>query len=796
MMAAVRLRLASELRSRWRAWLAVTLLIGLFAGAVTAAAAGARRTDTAYPRFISWSKAPDIFIFSPSDPSITFANLSARELSRIPEVTQIASGASFQALYPADINLVAPATTAIPEALLHRKMLAGREPNPARADEVTISFQLAKVHHLGVGDLLRVQLPSPSEGEEPTPVPVALKVVGVDAAVSEFPPQTGTGTDVAWATPAFYRANVDHLTSYTTTVLRLRRGARDVPAAQAALSTLAGGKPITAFALAEQSANTQRSIHLQAVALWLLAGLLAVTAIMVLAQLLMRQTVLESADFPQLRSLGMTRRQLVAMGAGRGAVVGLAGGAVAALVALLISPLLPVGLARVAEPHPGFAVDATALGIGVLASVLLVTGAAVSASWRTAVAVAAPEGTRSSDRTRPSLVANNVARAAAPASVTAGVRLALEPGRGRTAVPVRSTIVGAVVGVVALATALVFGTSLTHLLRTPTLYGVRWDALVTTGATDEVTAALPAVESDPRVADLAVGDAGFPLIIGRVRVDGMALKQTKGRGLMPLAQAGRVPSAPDEIMLGARTMAALHVRIGDRVQASLAGSPPVSYRVVGEGVFPSLSDALGLGTGAVATIPGFERGLAPGVDMPPPQTAFIRFRPGEDKARAIADLDRRVSATGNTVRVPDRPVDLVNFGRVQNLPVVLAALLGTLAVATLAHLLVTSIRRRRRDLAVLKTLGFSSGQVRSTVAWQATTLGFLAGLIGIPLGIALGRWVWIVFAHQLGIVPRPAVPFLTFLVLATVTLAVANLVAIFPGRAAARVRPALVLRSE
>ena len=117
-------------------------------------------------------------------------------------------------------------------------------------------------------------------------------------------------------------------------------------------------------------------------------------------------------------------------------------------------------------------------------------------------------------------------------------------------------------------------------------------------------------------------------------------------------------------------------------------------------------------------------------------------------------------------------------------------------MATLAHLLVTSIRRRRRDLAVLKTLGFSSGQVRTTVAWQATTLGLLAAVIGIPVGIACGRWVWIVFAHQLGIVPRPAVPFLTFSVLAALTLVVANVVAILPGRAAARVQPAPVLRSE
>jgi putative ABC transport system permease protein len=299
------------------------------------------------------------------------------------------------------------------------------------------------------------------------------------------------------------------------------------------------------------------------------------------------------------------------------------------------------------------------------------------------------------------------------------------------------------------------------------------------------------------VADLAVGYSGFPLAIGPVRADGIALERDKGgASLMPTPLAGRLPAAPDEIMLGARTMADAHVRLGDLIHASLAGGPPISFRIVGQGVFPSLSDALGLGKGAATTTGALERALSPGVPTPPLEIGLIRFRPGVDKAAAIAALDRLVTDTGNTVVAPAKPVDLVNFGRVQSLPVLLAALLGTLAVVTLAHLLVTSIRRRRRDLAVLKTLGFSSGQVRTAVAWQATTLGFVAALIGIPVGVVCGRWVWILFAHQLGIVPRPAAPSLTFVVLAAAALVVANLVAILPGRAAARVRPALVLRSE
>jgi ABC-type lipoprotein release transport system permease subunit len=174
----------------------------------------------------------------------------------------------------------------------------------------------------------------------------------------------------------------------------------------------------------------------------------------------------------------------------------------------------------------------------------------------------------------------------------------------------------------------------------------------------------------------------------------------------------------------------------------------------------------------------------------------VRFGPGVDKTQAIAELDRSASAAGAAVLPPDKPVDLVNFGRVKNLPAVLGALVGGLAVATLAHLLVTSTRRRRHDLAILKTLGFAPAEVRRAVAWQATTLAVLAVVVGVPLSIGVGRWAWLLFAHQLGIVAAPSVSLVAVVGLMAATVVVANLVAALPGRAAARLHPARVLRSE
>jgi predicted lysophospholipase L1 biosynthesis ABC-type transport system permease subunit len=106
------------------------------------------------------------------------------------------------------------------------------------------------------------------------------------------------------------------------------------------------------------------------------------------------------------------------------------------------------------------------------------------------------------------------------------------------------------------------------------------------------------------------------------------------------------------------------------------------------------------------------------------------------------------------------------------------------------------VHRRRRDLAILKTLGFTRGQAAQTVAWQATTFALLAGLVGLPLGVAGGRWAWRLVAAQLGVAAGPVVPSVPVLAVAASMLLIANLVAAGPGWAAARIQPATVLRSE
>jgi ABC-type antimicrobial peptide transport system permease subunit len=170
---------------------------------------------------------------------------------------------------------------------------------------------------------------------------------------------------------------------------------------------------------------------------------------------------------------------------------------------------------------------------------------------------------------------------------------------------------------------------------------------------------------------------------------------------------------------------------------------------------------------------------------------LIRLAPGTDHAATVARLDRLFDST-NAVR----PQEVGDLARVDSAPMLVALVFGIAAGAALAHLLLTSVRRRRRDLAILKTLGFTRPQVYATIAWQATTVAAVGVLVGVPLGVALGRFGWTLFAHGLGVVAEPVTPVGLSVVVIPAAILFANAIAAIPARAAAATPPALVLRAE
>jgi ABC-type lipoprotein release transport system permease subunit len=122
--------------------------------------------------------------------------------------------------------------------------------------------------------------------------------------------------------------------------------------------------------------------------------------------------------------------------------------------------------------------------------------------------------------------------------------------------------------------------------------------------------------------------------------------------------------------------------------------------------------------------------------------------------------------------------------------------LALAAICALGLTLTASVRSRRREFALLKALGFTRRQLASSVTWQSTVAAVLGVVAGVPLGIAIGRWLWTLFANGINAVPVPDVPVLEVALVALGAIAFANLVALIPTRIAAATPTAVLLRTD
>ena len=818
-MMAIWATLRSDLRSRWPALLGLVLLLGLFGGTVLTCAAGARRTDTAYNRLREWAHASQVQIVEgASDPSYD------RAVRKLPGVTSVADAVFDNAALPTAPGVSQTAVTAMtsPDNSMgvstdRVKILAGRMWHASDAHAVMVDRQLADKYRLGPGSTFRLaiipQQPATQAAQPGHAVTVRATVTAVVAFDSQIVPATTADEEpMVLLSPPFARTALAASASYGTQLsVELSPGA-SVRSFTAAATALAKSDPRMRSAgmyvtdLTDRISATQRAIRPQAFALAAFAALAGLILLVIASQLLSRQLVLDSVGYPVLRALGMAPGQLLALSLARTAVVTASGGFLAAIMAIAASPLTPIGAARVAEPQPGIMVDALILGPGLALLVILPLALILPAAWR--AASMSPGSSRAAMAALPERSSRTARILSAGSSVTRaiGVRMALKPGRGRTAVPVRSAMLGTVVAVAATVAALVFGASFLHLLATPAQYGQNWaeELDVGFGGLDrQVIGKVAAMQ--PGLTDYAAGNYGQISVNGTL-VPAIGIDTLRGSGFVTML-SGHPPAGRNQIAFGAQTLRALHRSPGQRVSIVVNGRTE-TMTIVGTAVLAAFGQgtiiATDLGSGAVTS--------AEVLSVPNPQTQcaadcynffLARYRPGQGQLSAAAHLRATAQRLGCPpgdcqVRSNQQPSDVRDYSdfAVRNTPLILGLVLALLAIGTLAHVLVTSVRRRRHELAVLKVLGMDRAQVLGVIMWQACAVSLLALVIGLPAGVLAGRWTWALFAGSAGVPGEPVVSVLDLLAIIPVTLIVAGLVAAIPGWAAAQVRPGAALHAE
>ncbi len=825
-------RFRSTFQGRHGAYLSLILLVGLVGGVAMGAIAGARRTQSSYPVYFQSTNPSDFgaitAVINPLIGSTLGYNPTLiHRIATLPHVRQVGSASGLDVI-PLGPHGEPLETSAFPPAPGNGlgsdngygfnqdrlTVVQGRLPNPDDVHGVAVLSAVAKVLHIHVGQHFVMGVYTNAQTNLPTfgtaklapyrtiDVTVTALVIQAQNLIAD---DVDNSTSLAFFTPAFTRPLLACCSNYSVSGIQVA-GRSNVGAVNGELQRVLPANFPAPIVTSTVVAKAERAVKPESIALGVFGLIAALAALLIAAQVIGRQSRLTYDELRTLQALGADPTMTVA-----DSLIGIIGAVVvgsllAVAVAVALSPLSPIGPVRPVYPTPGISADWTVLGLGLVVLILGLGSVAVALAYR-----AAPRGAQS-DRSRTAPRRSAVAGAAAsmglPAPVVTGVRFALEPGTGRNAVPVRSAILGAALAVIVVVSTVTFSASLNALVSHPRLYGWNWDAILSAGGgSGDIPAqhAQSLLDHDGFVASWSGAYAYDLYVDGQVTA---VLGERPGASVQPPVLSGHGLDGPGQIVLGAITLAQLHKHLGQTVTVRANPGPTSVLTIVGTDTMPTIGAGGGphleMGTGALLS-----SDLIPAPDRDPfndpmkgPEAIFVNFRPGVDTKIAAASLNKIATQLSNTYNFgvftspPLRPAEIINYRSMGTTPAILGSALALGAVVALALTLIASVRRRRRDLALLKTLGSTKRQLAAVVAWQSSVAVLIGTMVGVPLGIVIGRVLWTVFANEIHAVPSPSVPVLSVVLVGLGALVLANVVAAVPGRIAARTPTALLLRAE
>jgi putative ABC transport system permease protein len=785
----------AELRRRGRQQLALALLVGFVGAAALTCVAAARRTDSSYQRYLAAQAIPDLEV------NANIARDDVPALARsIAQVPGVRAAGAYDVLYAApdrpdvlpgdDFLVFAPADEEYTTRVDRPVVISGRLPRADAPDEVLVNERAAKTLHLRVGTRTRLRSFGPDEGAAlqagdfdaltfnggaPT-----VRVVGIGRTRLDLF-ATGYAPQYFMASRAFGQRQRDAMFGYGALIDVRLDGNSDVAAVEAAIADLlpngeqAGDVQRLAFA----AKGLRDAARVQSISLLLVALTALAAGVVVVSQAIGRAITASAQEHSTLAALGVDRRGRAWLAAVGFLPAAIGAAALAVAAAWAASRWFPTGAPRRAEVSRGTQFDTRVLLLGAVLIVLGVVARAAFGAWRQHIAAAQlPRPLRSGWLDR--------ATSALPPATALGLRWAVGRRDGSLVRP-RAGLLPAIIGVAGLLAVVMYTSGIDRVVSTPSAYGWTFDATVGGGDDARAVAHL----RDAVLRDQSIGDVGVVTILSPATVDGSAMQgwafgDVRGH-IGPTVVRGRPPARDGEVLLGTKSAEALGVGIGDVVHSPRTQGAAAALRVVGLGLFPTIeTDNF---TNGMVTTPGTARQLRTSTRY---ENVVFRWRPGTDVDAAVARLgDARIATT---LAAPVS--DVANLRIVRAYPRWLAIFLVGLGLLATAHALVVSTRRRRHEMGVLRAVGFSQRQLWRATSTQGAIVGIIAVAVGTPLGLALGRWVWVTHADRIGIGTTNRAPFGAVAFIALTTVVLTWLIATAAARRASRTQLAKALRVE
>ena len=489
---------------RWPGYLAIVILSGLLGGLAMGSIAGARRTQSSFPVFLASTNPPDLegvtsFVNpSPGSAGLGYDPALQAKIARLPHVgaVDVESGLNFiplgkggvpesPAAFPATAGEVGGLVSDTGRSLDVSAATEGRIFDLRNANEFMVSATTAKTFDLHLGEVVRFGVYTNAQTALRTfgtaaDVPhkiVSARLVGIvtsPSAVVEDDTDVSNNANVFAFTPALVRPLLTCCAYYTATALTVTGGRANIGVVAHEISRILP-PGFGAFATNQAPAldgKAERAIKPESIALGVFGGVAALAALLIAGQIIGRQLRRDAEDLAVLRAVGAG----TAMTTGDSLI-----GVLSAVVAgSLLAERSPSG----SHPSHPSVPSVRSIRTPELPSTGRCSGSGSpssssdSARLAFTLAVRGAPHRASARRERADRQSSGVVTAAAksglPAPAVAGIRFALESGRGRNTVPVRSAILGAALAVIIVVATVTFGSSLNTLVSHPALYGWNW----------------------------------------------------------------------------------------------------------------------------------------------------------------------------------------------------------------------------------------------------------------------------------------------------------------------------------
>jgi putative ABC transport system permease protein len=167
---------------------------------------------------------------------------------------------------------------------------------------------------------------------------------------------------------------------------------------------------------------------------------------------------------------------------------------------------------------------------------------------------------------------------------------------------------------------------------------------------------------------------------------------------------------------------------------------------------------------------------------------YIKTKDNVDKAEAFTALENAVKKYGQGELLTKQEYINKQSGQVNQLLGLIYGLLMLSVIISIVGIIITlllSVFERQRELALLRAVGMTRSQVRTTVRWESVITSLLGAVLGIILGIGLG-WV-IVFALKDQGLTSFKLPVGPTIVIMVMSFIVGLFAAIYPAWRATRV---------